>query len=587
MHFYVSLSENGIKQEKVGKMKDLFMKISETTDASVVGGKSYMMGRLVAVSPYTPDGMAVTTQMMREFLNCLNITDDEISAALHLEKQAIEKVQDVLQNGVWPAAVRDVLRKVYDAVESPVCVRSSAVSEDGRQHSFAGVYRSNINIRTFGEFLWAVRDCWMSAVDPNAVAYAEAVGENLTLMALTVQPLVHSIKSGVAVIDGGELTISAAYGQGHGVVAGQVSSDTYKIASDLSPVSETITRKENLYLDNIEQRCMCCEWMSRHWDDGHVQSFYISQTDERNAMLFCQMFPDEFGMPDKPVLTEEQRQRLAKELFRIAGLLEGSNWDFEWAFDEHNNLYILQARPLLSTLHTETPSQSAGSDRNVIAYGVPISAGTVSGKVRIIYEDKDIAKVEKGDLVAIDWIPESCIGVLNTAGGLIIGDNSVLSHCAIIAREWGIPCVGGIDKKMLVEERVYTINGATGTVSLDESAGANAPGQDKPEEQKEETSLSLLFWLVVSLDDLLTGTAEREQVRAELDRIFRRYPALETVDMTGISENRFGFGNADAVYKELITVACEEAASRGIRIITDAGSKGLIPESCGCQIKAV
>lgn len=568
-------------------MKELYMKISETTDASVVGGKSYMMGKLVAICPHTPNGIAVTTQMMREFLNKLNITDEEISAALHLDKQAIEKVQDILRNGVWPAAVKEALREVYNAVESPVCVRSSAVSEDGRQHSFAGVYRSNINIRTFGEFLWAVRDCWMSAVDPNAVAYAEAVGENLTLMALTVQPLINSIKSGVAVIDSGELTISAAYGQGHGVVAGQVSSDTYKIASDLSQISETITRKDNLYLANIERRCLCCEWITRHWDDGHVQSLYISQTDERNAMLFCQMFPDEFKVPEQPVLTEEQRQRLAKELFRIAGLLKGSNWDFEWAFDEHNNLYILQARPLLSTLRTEAPALTSGSDKNVIAYGVPISAGTVSGKVRIIYEDKDIVKVRKGDIVAIDWIPESCIGVLNTAGGLIIGDNSVLSHCAIIAREWGVPCVGGIDKKILVEDRTYAINGTTGTVSLDQSISASSAETETIAEQNNETTLPLLFWLVISLDDLLTDTSDWNQVIAELDRIFRRYPKLEAVDLTGVSENRFHFGNADSVYKKLITAACEEAAARGFTVITDAGSKNLIPENCGCQIKAV
>lgn len=567
-------------------MKELFMKISETTDASAVGGKSYMMGKLTAVSPHTPDGMAVTTQMMREYLNCLGITDDGISAALHLDRQAIGRVQDVLLNGVWPEAVKAALRQVYEAVESPVCVRSSAVSEDGRQHSFAGVYRSNINIRTFGEFLWAVRDCWLSAVDENAVAYAEAVGENLTLMALTVQPLIHSLKSGVAVIDNGELTISAAYGQGHGVVAGQVSSDTYKLAADLTQISETVSRKENCYLDNIEQRYMCCEWMSRHWDDGHVQSLYISSTDARNAMLFCQIFPDEYNLPEQPVLTEAQRLRLAKELYRIAAELEGENWDFEWAFDEHDQMYILQARPLLSTLRAETPVQSTG-DQNVIAQGVPISAGVVSGKVRIIYSDRDIPKVEKGDLVAIDWIPESCISVLNTAGGLIIGDNSVLSHCAIIAREWGIPCVGGIDKKTLVEERVYTINGATGTVSLDDSAGDADSGQTQDAEQNTETTLSVLFWLIVSLDDILTGTADRKAVRQELERILSQYPALETVDLAGVSRNRFGFGEADAVYKELIAIACDAAAARRLRIVTDAESRICFPASCDCQIKAV
>ncbi|MBP0968457.1 MAG: hypothetical protein J5722_12540, partial [Oscillospiraceae bacterium] len=146
---------------------------------------------------------------------------------------------------------------------------------------------------------------------------------------------------------------------------------------------------------------------------------------------------------------------------------------------------------------------------------------------------------------------------------------------------------GGIDKKTLVEERVYTINGATGTVSLDDSAGDAASGQTQNAVQNTETTLSVLFWLIVSLDDILTGTADREQARQELERILGQYPALETIDLAGVSRNRFGFGEADAVYKELIAIACDAAAARRLSIVTDAGSRSCFPESCDCQIKAV
>lgn len=556
-------------------MDKLYMKLSEAESASEVGGKSYMMGRLIRNCEYTPDGIAITTEMMRQFFELLGVSDDDMSAAMALDEEKLALVRAALKEKPWPEKIKSALREVYGFFDYSVCVRSSAVAEDGKKHSFAGVYRSNINIRTFGEFLWAVRDCWLSAFDDNAVAYAAAVKERLSLMALTVQPLINSIKSGVAVLDNGVLTISAAYGQGHGVVSGQVASDTYKLSADGGQISEDIRRKETCYLEHIENRPMCDECVYRRWDDDHIQGFYINSTDKRNAMLFCRIFDDENGLPESAVLSQEQQKRLAGELYRLAERFGGGNWDFEWAFNNENKLSILQARPLLSTLSAQEPAAS-GSDENVIAYGVPISNGEVTGRAKIIYSEKDIAKVSKGDIVVIDWIPESCIGVLNTAAGLVIGDSSVLSHCAIIAREWGVPCVGGVSKTMLVEDTMYRINGTLGTVSLAEGAQLQQSGAEEADDRLCGECIPIMFWLVSAADDVLTGQCSEETAVHELERIIGRYKELKAFDMTGAGAITLGSAQADEMLRKLANMACGAAVKHNLTVKADQQTARLI-----------
>lgn len=557
-------------------MDKLFVKLSDACDESEVGGKSFMMGKLIRNCEYTPDGIAITTYMMHRFLNLVGVTDEDINAAMALDKEKISIVRDAIKNSPWPSEIKNALREVYSFFGYSVCVRSSAVSEDGKTHSFAGVYRSNINIRTFGEFLWAVRDCWLSAVDDNAATYADAIGEHLSFMALTVQPLINSIKSGVAVIDNGVMTISAAYGQGHGVVSGQVASDTYKVDSEGATIFEDIRRKENCYLEQIDNRFMCCENVYRRWDDGHIQGFYINDTDDRNSMFFCNIFQDENNLPESAVLSPEQRSRLAKELYRLSEKFGGGNWDFEWAFNNENKMSILQARPLLSTLKSAEVSVQHGTDESIVAYGVPISNGEVSGRAKVIYSEKDIGKVEKGDIVVIDWIPESCIGVLNTAGGLVIGDNSVLSHCAIIAREWGVPCVGGVSKTLMVEGAMYSINGTLGTVRRADCASERT-NEENAEKLKAET-IPVMFWLITSLDDILTGIADVDDAVKDLDKIIEKYEDLKEFDMTGIGDLGFGNWEIDDVYRALLRKACDTARRHSITVRMDVQCSWLVAD---------
>jgi len=75
--------------------------------------------------------------------------------------------------------------------------------------------------------------------------------------------------------------------------------------------------------------------------------------------------------------------------------------------------------------------------------GVPASMGTVEGPVRLVLEDDDLQKVKKGDIVVTYSCSASFNIVLALCAGICTDYGGMLSHAAIVAREYGIPAVVG------------------------------------------------------------------------------------------------------------------------------------------------
>lgn len=80
-----------------------------------------------------------------------------------------------------------------------VAVRSSSTAEDLKQHSFAGLYRSILNVRGEPQLLEAVKDCWASYWNDEAVAYRERAGVDHAAhgMAVLVQAMAPAALAGV------------------------------------------------------------------------------------------------------------------------------------------------------------------------------------------------------------------------------------------------------------------------------------------------------------------------------------------------------------------------------------------------------
>lgn len=98
--------------------------------------------------------------------------------------------------------------------------------------------------------------------------------------------------------------------------------------------------------------------------------------------------------------------------------------------------------------------------------GQPAGPGVSTGPARVIRTNEDLFKVEAGDVLVCDAIDPNmtfvvpvCCAVVERRGGMLI-------HGAIIAREYGLPCVTGVpDATELIQTGdILTVDGFLGIV---------------------------------------------------------------------------------------------------------------------------
>jgi len=100
--------------------------------------------------------------------------------------------------------------------------------------------------------------------------------------------------------------------------------------------------------------------------------------------------------------------------------------------------------------------------------GAPASPGRVTGPARLVSSASEFGRLQKGDIVVTrnatpDWTPAFTI-----AAGLITDSGGPLSHTSILAREFGIPAVMGVQTatRCIAEGQLVTIDGGDGSIRL-------------------------------------------------------------------------------------------------------------------------
>jgi rifampicin phosphotransferase len=133
--------------------------------------------------------------------------------------------------------------------------------------------------------------------------------------------------------------------------------------------------------------------------------------------------------------------------------------------------YQEQNRPPAYCLRIDKPSKtimtSADSSTTILS-GIPASSGVVEGFARVIRHTDDFHLLKPGEiLVAFNtdpgWTP-----LFMSAAGVIVEMGGILNHCAIVAREYGIPAVVGIEQvsRKIETGRKVRLDGNTGVVEL-------------------------------------------------------------------------------------------------------------------------
>ena len=103
--------------------------------------------------------------------------------------------------------------------------------------------------------------------------------------------------------------------------------------------------------------------------------------------------------------------------------------------------------------------------------GQPASSGIASGKARVILRADDLFAFQPGEVLVCDAIEPNMTFVVPLAAGIVERRGGMLIHGAIIAREYGIPCVTGIpDATALIPNGTpVTVDGFLGIVIIGET----------------------------------------------------------------------------------------------------------------------
>lgn len=284
-------------------------------DLNLVGGKALTLATLKRNYLETPSGLVVTSAFFEAQINhCAYTPIWAGSPDVAVTETSLEFLADFLKT--TPLAHRlDVafkakLKQVFPSEVQSFAVRSSAIDEDLRDHSFAGAYLTELGVPR-DLLAVSLTRCWASALSGRSIQYRLKRGMSIQCIkiAVLIQPMLRPNTAGVGFtfnpVTGArdELVIEASSGLGDKVVSSTVNPYRYHLVRQSA--SYSILKK--------------------------IPSDAVNLTREP--------------------LSTKQLITLAKVLEQIEAMM-GTPQDVEWAYQD-DTLYVLQTRPITTVLETQ------------------------------------------------------------------------------------------------------------------------------------------------------------------------------------------------------------------------------------------
>ncbi|MCI8568775.1 MAG: hypothetical protein HFJ11_02195 [Bacilli bacterium] len=245
------------------------------------GGKANSLLKLVENNFNVPRFYIITSKAYQEFLkfNHIESFDDLV------------KLKKEIEDANFPNTLEDEIFDYWEKYNfDKTAVRSSASNEDGQEKSFAGQYKTFLNVDK-KELLIKIKKCWISLFEDNVVAYSNDISNQV--MNVIVQEMVEADYSGVA-----------------------FSSDPTGSSNNYSVIEVCPGLGEKLVSGNVTPTTMYVRRQTHHSDSITGQNY----------------------------LTEEDISHLEQIILKIEEIYS-MPMDIEWC-TKKNLIYILQARAI-------------------------------------------------------------------------------------------------------------------------------------------------------------------------------------------------------------------------------------------------
>ena len=143
-------------------------------------------------------------------------------------------------------------------------------------------------------------------------------------------------------------------------------------------------------------------------------------------------------------------------------------WKELWELEVPMFIDSSKGIPPISSLPKKGASKAARATVGTTLNGAASSQGIVEGSVRVVLSTDAISDFQPGEILVAPQTDPSWTPLFMVAGGVVVNTGSMGSHAMIVARELGIPCVGGIPgaTDILKTGDVVRINGGTGVVEV-------------------------------------------------------------------------------------------------------------------------
>ncbi|MEV0686229.1 rifamycin-inactivating phosphotransferase [Nocardia sp. NPDC050378] len=185
------------------------------------------------------------------------------------------------------------------------------------------------------------------------------------------------------------------------------------------------------------------------------------------------------------------KQALSREAERLvaAGVLQEPDDIYYLRFDELREVVrvqhadqalVAQRRAAFDTFRTLSAPRVLTSDGEAVtgAYrredlpegalpGMAVSAGTIEGRARVVL-DIGQADLEAGDILVTAYTDPSWTPLFVGIAGLVTEVGGLMTHGAVIAREYGLPAVVGVEHAtdLIRDGQRIRVNGADGYVEI-------------------------------------------------------------------------------------------------------------------------